>query len=307
MRERRAAPRVAVVALTVLVLTAPAGHPGVAEPNGRFDWPLRPRPTVEKRFDNPEHDWLPGHRGVDLAGTPGQPVLAAGAGIVVYAGTVAGKPVVSIDHAGGLRTTYEPVEAEVPVGRRVASGTRIGVLRAGHDGCAAAACLHWGLRRDGAHRGRPEYLDPLGLLRLATVRLKPVRAGRVTGGGRRRGRRNAARVSTSARSSAVGSDIPRYRPIRRCRWPPISPAPYRRCGGSGPASPGKARHADARATTGHRSFRWPWRAPYLRHNRPGHAIIAAWGIPINIETCGRHTAAVRTGTPGRREPGPRGW
>lgn len=203
MRESRAAPRGAVVVLTVFALTAAGGQPGTAEPSGRFDWPLRPRPTVEKRFDKPEHDWLPGHRGVDLAGAPDQPVLAAGAGIVVFAGTVAGKPVVSIDHPGGLRTTYEPVAAEVPLGRRVARGTRIGVLRAGHEGCAVAACLHWGLRRDGVRRGGPEYLDPLGLLRLATVRLKPVRAERATGPGRRRGRRNAARVSASARSSAA--------------------------------------------------------------------------------------------------------
>lgn len=206
MRERRAAPRVAVVSLAVvsLAVVSPAvgaGRIGAAEPNGLFDWPLRPRPTVEKRFDKPEHDWLPGHRGVDLAGAPGQPVLAAGAGIVVYAGAVAGKPVVSIDHAGGLRTTYEPVDAEVPVGRRVTRGTRIGVLRAGHDECAAAACLHWGLRRDGARRGRPDYLNPLGLLRLATVRLKPVGTGRVTGGGRR----SAARASASARGSTARS------------------------------------------------------------------------------------------------------
>ena len=51
---------------------------------------------------------------------PATPVLAAGDGVVVRSpGMVAGRPVVSIDHAGGLRTTYEPVE---PVGRRRAGG-----------------------------------------------------------------------------------------------------------------------------------------------------------------------------------------
>ncbi|TLF79663.1 M23 family metallopeptidase [Nocardia cyriacigeorgica] len=156
-------------------LLAAGGQVAGAAPATRFDWPLRPRPAVERRFEKPPQNWLPGHRGVDLAGSPGQPVLAAGDGIVVFAGSVAGKPVVSIDHAGGLRTTYEPVTAEVSVGRRVVRGSRIGVLEAGHEGCAAAACLHWGLRRESTGRGGREYLDPLGLLQLGPMRLKPLR------------------------------------------------------------------------------------------------------------------------------------
>lgn len=138
-------------------LAAPAG----------FDWPLQPRPAVVRGFDKPEHDWLPGHRGVDLAGSPGQQVLAAGGGTVVFAGTVAGKPVLSIDHPGGLRTTYEPVTPSIPVGRTVDRGTAIGTLDRGHSGCPVSACLHWGLRR-----GR-DYLNPLGLIHQRPIRLKP--------------------------------------------------------------------------------------------------------------------------------------
>ncbi|WP_245722152.1 M23 family metallopeptidase [Nocardia crassostreae] len=142
--------------------------PAAAAPTGEFDWPLRPRPAVLRPFDKPPQNWLPGHRGVDLAGSPGQQVLAAGAGIVVFAGKVATKPVVSIDHPGGLRTTYEPVTASIPVGRRVSRSTSIGALEPGHDGCPAPACLHWGLRR------HHDYLDPLALLRQAPIRLKPL-------------------------------------------------------------------------------------------------------------------------------------
>ncbi|MBJ8343287.1 M23 family metallopeptidase [Antrihabitans sp. YC2-6] len=142
--------------------------PGPASACADYDWPLDPRPTVARPFDRPEHNWLPGHRGVDLAGRPGQTVLAAGAGIVVFVGEVAGRPVVSIDHPGGLRTTYEPVESTVAAGARVAVGTALGTLQAGHPECAATACLHWGLRR-----GR-EYLDPLGLIHAVPIRLKPV-------------------------------------------------------------------------------------------------------------------------------------
>lgn len=135
---------------------------------GGFGWPLRPRPPVVRRFDIPPHDWLPGHRGVDLGGVARQPVLASGNGVVAFEGEVAGKPVVSVDHPGGLRTTYEPVRASVPVGHRVVRGEVLGALEPGHPGCSTA-CLHWGLRR-----GR-EYLDPLGLIHFAPLRLKPVR------------------------------------------------------------------------------------------------------------------------------------
>ncbi|MFD4183711.1 M23 family metallopeptidase [Rhodococcus sp. NPDC058514] len=145
------------------------GPPPVAAAPDGYSWPLRPRPGVARAFDPPEQDWLPGHRGVDLNGIPGQAVLAAGDGVVAFAGVVAGKPVVSVDHPGGLRTTYEPVRATVDVGGRVGRGTPLGALEPGHPGCAT--CLHWGLRR-----GR-EYLDPLGLVRGAPVRLKPLRAG----------------------------------------------------------------------------------------------------------------------------------
>jgi len=49
----------------------------------------------------------------------------------------------------------------------VRRGEPVGALEAGHLGCPASACLHWGLRRDG------QYLDPLMLVRPARVRLLP--------------------------------------------------------------------------------------------------------------------------------------
>lgn len=104
---------------------------------------------------------------MDLAGVDGTPVLAAGAGTVVFVGQVAGRGVVSIDHPGGLRTTYEPVLPDVAAGDLVSGGQRIGTLAPGHPGCAAVACLHWGARRG------TDYLDPLRLLALGRVRLLP--------------------------------------------------------------------------------------------------------------------------------------
>jgi len=124
--------------------------PALATPHptaGRFRWPLDGQPPVTRRFEPPPRPWLPGHRGVDLAARPGATVYAAGPGMVRFAGPVAGRGVVSIDHADGLRTTYEPVSPTVVAGQQVRAGDPIGSLDAGHPGCPVAACLHWGLRR----------------------------------------------------------------------------------------------------------------------------------------------------------------
>lgn len=156
------------VLLTCLLLLT-LGHPGPAtaatEPRGV--WPLQPEPSVERGFEPPSADWLAGHRGVDLAGQPGQWVRSALDGQVGFVGVVGGKPVVTVLH-GGRRTTYEPVEGTVERGEAVGAGDPIGrlVTRAGH--CFPDTCLHWGLR-DG-----DTYLDPLSLVGSATVRLLPL-------------------------------------------------------------------------------------------------------------------------------------
>ncbi|ORW07378.1 peptidase M23 [Mycolicibacter longobardus] len=141
----------------------------------RLDWPLRPRPAVVRGFDAPRPDWQRGHRGVDLAGAAGQAVYAAGTATVVFAGLSAGRPVVSLAHPGGLRTSYEPVTATVRVGQLVTAGSVIGALDPGHPGCGAAACLHWGAMWGPASRA--DYVDPLGLLAATPIRLKPLGPG----------------------------------------------------------------------------------------------------------------------------------
>ena len=155
----------------MLVVGLVSAVPAVAE-DVRLEWPLRPPPAVARGFDGPSPDWNPGHRGVDLAGTPGQPVYAAGSATVVFAGVLAGRPVVSLAHPGGLRTSYEPVRAVVRAGQAVTPETVIGSLAAGHAGCRAAACLHWGAMWGPASRA--DYVDPLGLLKSTPIRLKPL-------------------------------------------------------------------------------------------------------------------------------------
>jgi murein DD-endopeptidase MepM/ murein hydrolase activator NlpD len=158
-----------VLALCLSAATPAAAEP-VAPPAAVALWtsPLGDPPRVTRPFAPPPSPYGPGHRGVDLAGAPGTPVVAAGAGVVAFAGMVAGRPVVSVDHGDGLRTTYEPVDPAVGAGTRVDRGTLLGSLVAGHTGCPVDACLHWGLRRG------ETYLDPLALLEPPRIRLLPV-------------------------------------------------------------------------------------------------------------------------------------
>lgn len=136
---------------------------------GDWVWPLAPVPTVQAQFDPPEDVWLAGHRGIDLAGEPGQSVAAIGSGKVTFASTLAGRGVVVVDH-GALRSTYEPVTAGVTVGQQVRAGQQIGALQVTGSHCFPAACLHLGVKRG------KEYYDPLSLLGPVAVRLKPVAA-----------------------------------------------------------------------------------------------------------------------------------
>ncbi len=130
-------------------------------------WPLQPEPVVVERFDPPDQPWGAGHRGVDLAGRPGQVVRSALPGRVVFAGRIAGRGVVTVGH-GSTRTTYEPVSARVQVGDEVAAGTPIGQLEQAGSHCFPRACLHWGWLRGEV------YLDPLRLVGGGPVRLLPL-------------------------------------------------------------------------------------------------------------------------------------
>lgn len=130
-----------------------------------------PHPThVTRRAAIPEKNWQPGHRGVDLGARPGSDILAAESGVVAYVGTIVGTPVVSIDHADGIRTTYQPVHARVAVGDSVGEGDIIGTLaRPTSQFAREHAGLHWGART-----GPDSYIDPLTLLEPPPIRLKPL-------------------------------------------------------------------------------------------------------------------------------------
>ena len=158
--------RISLTLLTVLAVVCAPSHASAATvlPNG-----VQPVPgPVVTRFDRPDVAWGSGHRGVDLAGRPGETVVAAAHGTVTFAGDLAGRGVVVVDH-GMVRTTYEPVAATVLAGEMVGLGQPIGRLQAGHASCPGTTCLHWGLREGDT------YLDPFLLLG-APIRLLPASA-----------------------------------------------------------------------------------------------------------------------------------
>ncbi|GAB7180774.1 hypothetical protein ATKI12_0605 [Kitasatospora sp. Ki12] len=138
-------------------------------------WPVGGPGGVLERFEPPAKPWAAGHRGVDLAAAPGAEVRAAAAGVVVFSGQVAGRPVVTVSHPGSgsppLRTTYLPVTGVLPVGTAVAAGQVIGRLAPDGRHCAGRDCLHWGLLRGG------RYLDPLALFGAGRARLLPLGPG----------------------------------------------------------------------------------------------------------------------------------
>ena len=80
------------------------------------------------------------------------------AGTVIFAGRLAGRGVVVVDH-GDIRTTYEPVHASVAVGDVVARGAVIGIAAARRRATASRS-----VPALGTARAASTYLDPLVLV-----------------------------------------------------------------------------------------------------------------------------------------------
>jgi murein DD-endopeptidase MepM/ murein hydrolase activator NlpD len=112
---------------------------------------------VVRAFDPPDQPWLSGHRGVDLgAAADGVAITSPESGTVSFVGVVVDRPVITIDHGGGLRSSFEPVGSTLPTGALVTKGQVIGTLEPGH--CGALECVHWGVRRG------DDYVNPLAFV-----------------------------------------------------------------------------------------------------------------------------------------------
>jgi murein DD-endopeptidase MepM/ murein hydrolase activator NlpD len=137
---------------------------------GTYAWPVEG--PVIRYFDPPDTPYGSGHRGIDIAAAVGTPVRAAAAGVVAFAGPVAGALYVSVDHPDGVRTTYSWLgDVRVRRGAEVARREVIAATGGGHPG-SERPHLHLGARIG------QTYIDPMLLLErgslVGLVRLAPL-------------------------------------------------------------------------------------------------------------------------------------
>ncbi len=132
------------------------------KPKPRGDPPLR-WPVRQPRLSSP-FGFRDGnvHEGIDLSAATGVPILAARAGLVLYAGDgVKGYGnMVVVEHDGGLLTVYAHASVLlVKAGEQVTLGHEI--ARVGQSGRATAPHLHFEVRRAQVPQDPLRFLPPI--------------------------------------------------------------------------------------------------------------------------------------------------
>ncbi|WP_346845218.1 M23 family metallopeptidase [uncultured Rothia sp.] len=129
---------------------APTAYP-------RWQWPTHTGAAVLQEFEKPAKKWSPGHRGVDLAADDAA-VRSPANGKVVFSGKVVDRTVITVEHANGLRSSFEPVRESLKVGTEVKAGEHIAEIDTAIVHCPTL-CVHWGVREGKGDTA--EYLNPM--------------------------------------------------------------------------------------------------------------------------------------------------
>jgi murein DD-endopeptidase MepM/ murein hydrolase activator NlpD len=158
---------VASLAAALMMTAAPPA--GAA---GTWTWPVSG--PVIRGFDPPDSPYGAGHRGIDIATAMGTVVVAPASGTVTFAGPVGGKLFLTLDHGGGVESTYSWLGSLlVKKGATVEAGAPIATSGWGHADLTVPN-LHLGVKLDDA------YVDPMDYLGEASVsgfiRLAPLAA-----------------------------------------------------------------------------------------------------------------------------------
>jgi murein DD-endopeptidase MepM/ murein hydrolase activator NlpD len=130
-----------------------SGYNGVAGTDA-WGWP-----TADATFSPGGNDFGPSHGGIDIKAYLGQPIYAAQAGVIVYAGDsyVGYGLVVIIDHLNGWHTVYAHLSQwNVSCGQQVYRGTVIGL--GGSTGNSTGPHLHFEMRYNGNKENPWNYL-----------------------------------------------------------------------------------------------------------------------------------------------------
>lgn len=113
-----------------------------------WSWPVVAPHPITRAFVAPASRYAAGHRGIDVRAPVGSPVTAPDDGEVVFAGRLGDRGVLAIQHAGGVRSSFEPVVAQVHAGQTVRRGQPVAVVATG--GLRAPGTLFIGARIRGA-------------------------------------------------------------------------------------------------------------------------------------------------------------
>jgi hypothetical protein len=157
--------------LSAAILPAEPAFAGVL--SNTWVWPVDAPREVTREFRAPATEYSAGHRGIDIAVVEGQDVRSPDSGRVLFAGLVAGRGVITVDHGGGVVSSLEPVRAVVSVGDVVDARQTLGVVDFADvvwSEAHACTCVHLGARYRGFYvsprvlleRARPSVLKPWG-------------------------------------------------------------------------------------------------------------------------------------------------
>lgn len=165
---------VTVIASLILLAASLPADGASAVPAPPWEWPVVG--PVTRAFDPPDSPYGAGHRGIDIAAGVRTLVRAPAPGKVTFAGPVGGRLFVTLNHGGGLESTYSWLDALlVRKGDVVRSGDPLARTGTGHTG-STVPHLHLGARLHGVYVDPLTYLGPVsvsGFIRLAPLAVAP--------------------------------------------------------------------------------------------------------------------------------------
>ncbi|MDR1861814.1 MAG: M23 family metallopeptidase [Candidatus Ancillula sp.] len=123
-------------------------------------------PRVLRDIDKDIGKYDAGHRGVDFAAEPDDPIYAPEDGELTYRGSTFGTPTITFS-TDGLKNTFQPAASDLKKGTQVKKGEIIGRVSSAEEPHCEVSCVHWGVRDEDEN-----YLFPLSFVYKNRIVLK---------------------------------------------------------------------------------------------------------------------------------------